>query len=113
MTELFDNFSRNLKLGENSLSTSFFGFFSSKNKILSLVSYKQSLIILMTDYTLINYDIGTDTKKLELKDLEKYKFKKKVDIKLNFDLVPKIMPKIVKNQPKPIISSNENSPKSK
>ena len=71
-SELFKNYSINLNIEDNSVSQSFFSFFSSKNTILSLCPYKDNLIILKSDYSLMNYDLATKTKKLEIKELEKY-----------------------------------------
>ena len=71
-SELFKNYSININIDENSVSQSFFSFFSSKNTILSLCPYKDNLIILKSDYSLMNYDLVTKTKKLEIKELEKY-----------------------------------------
>ena len=69
---LFNNYSINLNITDNSVSQSFFSFFSSKNVVISICPYKDNLMILMNDSSLINYDLTTKTKKLETKELEKY-----------------------------------------
>ena len=69
---LFNNYSINLNIADSSVSQSFFSFFSSKNVAKSICPYKDYLMILMSDSTLINYDLSTKTKKLETKELEKY-----------------------------------------
>ena len=71
-SKLFINYSINLNIEDNSTSQSFFSFFSSKNTVLSICPYKINLILLMSDYSLINYDLITKTKKLEMKELGKY-----------------------------------------
>ena len=69
---LFNNYSINLNITDNSVSQSFFSFFSSKNIVISICPYKDYLMILMNDSSLINYALTTKTKKLETKELEKY-----------------------------------------
>ena len=71
-SKLFNNYSINLNIEDSSASQSFFSFFSSKKEILSICPYKDNIMILMNDYSLINYDIFTKTKKLEIKELDKY-----------------------------------------
>ena len=71
-TKLFNNYSINLNLEDTSSSQGFFSFFSSKNTVLSICPYKDNLMILLSDYSLINYDLNKKTKKLETKELEKY-----------------------------------------
>ena len=71
-TALFNNYSINLNIIDSSASQSFFSFFSSKNVVKSICPYKDYLMILMNDSTLINYDLTTKTKKLETKELDKY-----------------------------------------
>ena len=71
-SKLFDSYSINLNIEDTNASQSFFSFFSSKKEILSICPYQNNLLILMNDYSIINYDINTKSKKLEIKELEKY-----------------------------------------
>ena len=63
----------NLNIEDNSLSQGFFSFFLSKKQASSLCPYKDIIIILMNDSTLILYEILNKSKKIESKELEKYK----------------------------------------
>ena len=49
-TDLFHKESITLNIEDSSLSQGFFSFFLSKKQVLSLCSYKDMLIILMSDY---------------------------------------------------------------
>ena len=71
-SKLFYNYSTKLNIEDSNASQSFFSFFSSKNTVLSICSYKENTITLMSDYSLIIYDLITKTKKFEIKQLEKY-----------------------------------------
>ena len=71
-SKLFINYSINLNIEDNSTSQSFFSFFSSKNIVLSICPYKTNLILLMSNYSLMNYDLITKTKIFEMKELDKY-----------------------------------------
>jgi len=71
-TKLFTNYSINLNIDDSSSSQGFFSFFSSKNVALSICPYKTNLIILMSDFSIINYDIVNKTKIFDIKDAQKY-----------------------------------------
>ena len=71
-TKLFTNYSINLNIEDSSSSQGFFSFFSSKNVALSICPYKTNLIILMSDFSIINYDIANKTKIFDIKDAQKY-----------------------------------------
>ena len=75
----------NLNIEDNSLTQGFFSFFLSKKQVLSLCPYKDTLIILMSDYTLILYEILNKSKKIEIKELEKYK---PIEIKILYYQIP-------------------------
>ena len=75
----------NLNIEDNSLTQGFFSFFLSKKQVLSLCPYKDELIILMSDYTLILYEILNKSKKIETKELEKYK---PIEIKILYYQIP-------------------------
>ena len=70
---------------EDSSSQGFFSFFLSKKQVLSLCPYKDMLIILMSDYSLILYEILNKSKKLETKEIEKYK---PMEIKILYYQIP-------------------------
>ena len=84
-TDLFHKESITLNIEDSSLSQGFFSFFLSKKQVLSLCSYKDMLIILMSDYTLILYEILNKLKKIESKELEKYK---PIEIKILYYQIP-------------------------
>ena len=75
----------NLNIEDNSLTQGFFSFFLSKKQVHSLCPYKDELIILMSDYTLILYEILNKSKKIETKELEKYK---PIEIKILYYQIP-------------------------
>ena len=83
-TELFYKESITLNI-EDSSSQGFFSFFLSKKQVLSLCPYKDMLLILMSDYALILYEILNKSKKLETKELEKYK---PMEIKILYYQIP-------------------------
>ena len=70
---------------EDSSSQGFFSFFLSKKQVLSLCPYKDMLIILMSDYSIILYEILNKSKKLETKEIEKYK---PMEIKILYYQIP-------------------------
>ena len=70
---------------EDSSSQGFFSFFLSKKQVLSLCPYKDMLIILMSDYSIILYEILNKAKKLETKEIEKYK---PMEIKILYYQIP-------------------------
>ena len=70
---------------EDSSSQGFFSFFLSKKQVLSLCPYKDMLIILMSDYFIILYEILNKSKKLETKEIEKYK---PMEIKILYYQIP-------------------------
>ena len=70
---------------EDSSSQGFFSFFLSKKQVLCLCPYKDMLIILMSDYSLILYEILNKSKKLETKEIEKYK---PMEIKILYYQIP-------------------------
>ena len=84
-TNILTKESINLNIEENSLAQGFFSFFLSKKQVLSLCPYKDILIILMSDYTLILYEILNKAKKIETKELEKYK---PIEIKILYYQIP-------------------------
>ena len=75
----------NINIEDNSLAQGFFSFFLSKKQVLSLCPYKDTLIILMNDSTLILYEILNKAKKIEIKELDKYK---PIDIKILYYQIP-------------------------
>ena len=75
----------NLNIEDNSLTQGFFSFFLSKKQVISLCPYKDMLIILMNDYTLILYEILNKLKKMEIKEIEKYK---PIEIKILYYQTP-------------------------
>ena len=75
----------NLNIEDNSLTQGFFSFFLSKKQVISLCPYKDMLIILMNDYTLILYEILNKSKKMEIKEIEKYK---PIEIKILYYQTP-------------------------
>ena len=83
-TNLFYKESITLNI-EDSSSQGFFSFFLSKKQVLSLCPYKDMLIILMSDYSLILYEILNKSKKLETKEIEKYK---PMEIKILYYQIP-------------------------
>ena len=70
---------------EDSSSQGFFSFFLSKKQVLYLSPYKDMLIILMSDYSIILYEILNKSKKLETKEIEKYK---PMEIKILYYQIP-------------------------
>ena len=82
--DLFYKESINLNI-EDSSSQGFFSFFLSKKYVLSLCPYKDMLIILMSDYTLLLYEILNKSKKLETKEIEKYK---PMEVKILYYQIP-------------------------
>ena len=83
-TNLFYKESITLNI-EDSSSQGFFSFFLSKKQVLSLCPYKDMLIILMSDYSIILYEILNKSKKLETKEIEKYK---PMEIKILYYQIP-------------------------
>ena len=84
-TKLFSNYSIKLNIEDNSSSQGLFSFFSSKNTVLSICPYKLNLILLISDYTLINYDILKKAKIFDIKVLEKFN---PLDIRILYYQIP-------------------------
>jgi len=83
--EIISKESINLNIEDKSLSQGFFSFFLSKKQVLSLCPYKDMLIILMNDSTLMLYEILNSSKKIEIKELDKYK---PIEIKILYYQIP-------------------------
>ena len=79
------NQSINLNIVDSSISQGFFSFFLPKKTVVSICPYKDNIIILMSDYTLIFYEILNKSKKIEINNLEKFN---PIEIKILYYQIP-------------------------
>ena len=79
------NQSINLNIVDSSISQGFFSFFLPKKTVVSICPYKDNIIILMNDYTLIFYEILNKSKKIEINNLEKFN---PIEIKILYYQIP-------------------------
>ena len=71
-TKLFPTENITLKIIDNTQNQGLFSFFSKKITVISICPYQTNFYILLSDYSLSYYMTDTESKKIELKDLDKY-----------------------------------------